>query len=66
MRSIDKGIAQGRKFVLTHKRTDLSLEEAEHIVDQFLRQEKKLSKGDLVTLIHNSFLMGVAIGARNS
>lgn len=63
MRDINKQIAKGREIIRKHEQADLRLTEIRYFMDSYDNARPKWDS--LAYIIHNAFLMGVAVGSRN-
>lgn len=61
MRDIKELERQGMKIIRQHECADLSVNEVMHLVHEL----KSDNDTGVIDIIYSSFLMGVAIGARN-
>lgn len=61
-RSIERGITEGKQLVKRHERLNMDISELIHFVNEY---EAQNSTG-IADTVYNSFLFGVAIGARIS
>ena len=67
MRNIEKNIEQGHEIIKKHERADLRATELLHFAELCDRVEAKQGHGNgFYEAIRSAFLMGVAVGARNS
>lgn len=63
MRDINRQIEQGREIIRKHEQADLHLTEIRYFMDSYDNARPKWDS--LAYVIHNAFLMGVAVGSRN-